>query len=185
MLVEGVEGVEGPSTISYRSRLHLREADGHSYARLYSTSRSQDVFGRLVSDAGGRQLRSSQGFKPRGMAWPDYAPPGPFYSEGELSGFITNTSKAVYTHTTFRTGRQKDFVKPDLDRMVPRQLKRYMAREPFDYASIVRPDAETTNQALRMLGTYASDEGFARRAGQIIPNCSPGGTGWHPDVRQA
>lgn len=54
--------------------------------RLYSTSRQSDVFGRLTSDALGRQLRSSQGERGPGQDLPWLAAREAFQSKGTLSG---------------------------------------------------------------------------------------------------
>ncbi len=70
----------------------------------------------------------------------------------------------------------------------PQQLKSFMRKYPISYYSAIRPDAETTNQTMRMLGTYSSDFAFADQARIFIPSGCPGGpatgTSWfHPDVR--
>jgi len=50
---------------------------------------------------------------------------------------------------------------------------------------VIRPDAETMNQTLRPLGTYASDAPHAQKTGNHIPHMvlGPERMYWHPDVR--
>jgi hypothetical protein len=52
----------------------------------------------------------------------------------------------------------------------------------LDFYAAARPFAQTTNQTLRMLGTYSSDAPVALALGVHIP----GGvaSGFHPDVQQ-
>ncbi|KAJ9520991.1 hypothetical protein QJQ45_022707 [Haematococcus lacustris] len=161
------------------------ETGGLTLTRLYSTSRTQDVFARLNVDADGRYQRSLTWRPKTHHAWPDYIPcSSSFYSEGNLSGFATNTSRAVYTHTTFKTGHVDFNDRAPIDTMVPQQLRRYRAREPYDYRATIRPDCQTTNQTMRMMGTYESDYQAAKQSGLFIPNGTPGGPAWfHPDVR--
>ncbi|KAL6762790.1 flagellar associated protein, partial [Haematococcus lacustris] len=174
-----------PSTLTYQQRLKLKEDNPYGYTRLYSTSRTQDVFARLNVDADGRYQRSLTWRPKTHHAWPDYIPcSSSFYSEGNLSGFATNTSRAVYTHTTFKTGHVDFNDRAPIDTMVPQQLRRYRAREPYDYRATIRPDCQTTNQTMRMMGTYESDYQAAKQSGLFIPNGTPGGPAWfHPDVR--
>lgn len=120
------------------------------------------------------------------MPWPEYLGQSEsFYSKGDLSGFNTNTSKVVYTPGhPFHSGHMQDQTRPPVESLVPAQLRRYKTKEPLDYMCAIRKDCETTNQTLRMMGTYEADYAHAQRAGTIIPNGCPGGPAFfHPDVR--
>lgn len=60
-----------------------------------------------------------------------------------------------------------------------------MQKSPIDFLSALRPDTQTTNQTLRMLGTYASDHSHAHRFNMHLPSACPGGPPggyFHPDV---
>jgi len=47
---------------------------------------------------------------------------------------------------------------------------------PLDFLAAARPQVRTTNETLRMLGTYSSDEAVAQRLGVHIPHgCSCAG----------
>lgn len=53
----------------------------------------------------------------------------------------------------------------------------------MEFMCAIRPDTETTQQTMRMLGTYHTDQTHADRMGVHIPHMSPGGSGtYHPDV---
>uniref|UniRef100_A0A7S0WPP5 Uncharacterized protein n=1 Tax=Chlamydomonas leiostraca TaxID=1034604 RepID=A0A7S0WPP5_9CHLO len=180
--------IASPSTLSYRDRLRLREKDSNAYSALYCTSNSYGgVHSRLYGDATSRQLRSSQQGRPStSMPWPEYLSTSEtFFSRGNLSGFCTNTTKAIYTPGhTFRVGHRPDDSLPDVNSLVPEQLRRYKAKEPFEYLAAIRKDCETTNQTLRMMGTYETDYAHARRSHTFIANSCPGGPAFfHPDVR--
>jgi hypothetical protein len=57
----------------------------------------------------------------------------------------------------------------------------HVQNEQIDYRAQIRPDAETTNQTLRMFGTYEGDYAAARQAGVFIPQASPR-VGGHAEV---
>jgi hypothetical protein len=52
---------------------------------------------------------------------------------------------------------------------------------PLDFMAAARPQAQTTNQTLRMLGTYSSDAAVAQALGVHAP-AGVMKPGFHPDV---
>ncbi|KAF5828851.1 hypothetical protein DUNSADRAFT_16987 [Dunaliella salina] len=187
-----------PSTLSYRDRLHLAQNDSFAYKQLYSHGSQKDVFARLTGDASGRIERlnetnssmSSTG-SPRSMdsadsdiPWPEMSPTSnAFYSQGTLSGFMSNTSKPGTSTASIRSSRNNLDAHVPLDKLPEKLEKRFKQQNPLEYMATLRPQAETTNQTLRMMGTYASD--FQnKRAGMQTVHMAPGGpAGFHPDVK--
>jgi hypothetical protein len=51
----------------------------------------------------------------------------------------------------------------------------------MDFMAAARPQAQTTNQTLRMLGTYSSDAAVAKALGVHVP-AGAMKPGFHPDV---
>ncbi|GIL81250.1 hypothetical protein Vretimale_1191 [Volvox reticuliferus] len=163
-----------PSTIRYRERLGIANEDVYKYNRLYATQQESDVWTRLTSDASLRQssARSRPPFQ-EGQAQVNYS-----YKN---SGFDSNTCPAQYTHNSFKQGLYQH------DTPIEQQHKitagRFKQAYPLDFMGQIRPETETTNQAMRMLGTYASDQAHADRLGIFIPQGCPGGKpSYHPDV---
>jgi hypothetical protein len=165
----------------------MKTADSNAYASIYS-SRHDKVWQRLSFDAQVRNL-SYRALKP--------TPPESLYMHssraslpcrGEMSGFVSNTSKVVYdTHTPLKSGHIKIPGETPVQDLVPQQLHRFIKKHPIDYLAAIRPDSESMNQTLRMLGTYSTDYAYADQARYYIPNGCPGGpaTGslYHSDVR--
>jgi hypothetical protein len=58
-----------------------------------------------------------------------------------------------------------------------------LQKYPQDFMADARPATQTTNQMLRVLGTYQEDYLTASRLGLFIPPGVP--KGWHPDVKTA
>lgn len=52
---------------------------------------------------------------------------------------------------------------------------------PLDFMSAMRPQTKTTNQTLRMLGTYETDSKLVDKLGARIPAGVT--SGFHPDVQ--
>jgi hypothetical protein len=164
-----------PSMMSYKDRLSLKNESAFEYTNLYTSSASSPVWERLFTDGTARHARSRS-------ARP-YQEGGNVPSQhGTLSGFATNSTcpSATYTPTqSFKTGYSADPV----ETMHPLVAKRYKQKYPMDFLISIRPDAETTNQTLRMLGTYRTDYEHAVRFCTFIPHGCPGGPqSFHPDV---
>jgi hypothetical protein len=51
----------------------------------------------------------------------------------------------------------------------------------MDFMAAARPQAQTTNQTLRMLGTYSGDAAVAKALGVHVP-AGAMTPGFHPDV---
>ena len=64
--------------------------------------------------------------------------------------YVTNSSKAAYTLTSFKEGHNQD-TQPCKDALAHPTLQRhYMHKHRIEYMSAIRPDAQTMNQTLRM-----------------------------------
>eukprot|EP00200_Dunaliella_tertiolecta_P002096 CAMPEP_0202345904 /NCGR_PEP_ID=MMETSP1126-20121109/4932_1 /ASSEMBLY_ACC=CAM_ASM_000457 /TAXON_ID=3047 /ORGANISM="Dunaliella tertiolecta, Strain CCMP1320" /LENGTH=132 /DNA_ID=CAMNT_0048937253 /DNA_START=218 /DNA_END=616 /DNA_ORIENTATION=- len=118
------------------------------------------------------------------VPWPEMSPTSnAFYSQGTLSGFMSNTSKPGTSTASIRSSRNNLEAHVPLDKLPEKLEKRYKQKNSLEYMATLRPQAETTNQTLRMMGTYASDY-QAKRAGMQIVHMAPGGpVGYHPDVK--
>ncbi|MEW5310245.1 MAG: hypothetical protein WDW38_002061 [Sanguina aurantia] len=165
----------GPSTLSYKERLRVKAESSYEYNRLYADGARGDVWSRLVADASVRT--ASTNLKPPFKEGSNAA-----FAQGGMSGFVSNTTAAVYSPITFKTGLlpTTDIPVEDLHLIAARRM---MKAEPIQFLSAIRPHTQTTNQALRMLGTYEPDHAHARRLGILIPSGCPGGEGFfHPDV---
>ncbi|GLC41521.1 hypothetical protein PLESTB_001002000 [Pleodorina starrii] len=163
-----------PSTNSYRDRLNLANEDAFKYNRLYSTQQGSDVWTRLTGDASVRQ---------------DSARRIPPFQDGQAqvgytyknSGFDSNTCPAQYTHNSFKAGLYQHGTPIEDQHKIT--AGRFKKAYPLDFMTQIRPETETTNQAMRMLGTYTSDQAHADRIGLFIPQGCPGGKpAYHPDV---
>lgn len=168
-----------PSALTYKARCSLARESGALYNRLYTQINHDDVVDRLYSDAGTRHLRSQSA---RPYTDPSVAAQR---SSGTLSGFVTNTTDpaAVYTKTSFKPNLSNKEHVIHVESLHPMVAKRFKQKHPVEFMNSIRPDAETTSQTLRMLGTYPTDQVHADRMGAIIPHMSPGGKGfYHPDV---
>lgn len=166
-----------PSTRRYRDRLELANSDTFLYNSMYNSMRQSDVWGRLTTDASLRQ--TSVRSRPS-SAWQEGQASGRY--SWKSSGFDSNTTPPVYTKTTFKQGYYQD------GQPIEQQHKitalRYKKKHPVDFMTQIRPDTETTNQAMRMLGTYDSDRLHTERLGVFIPQVCPGGKStYHADVR--
>ncbi len=75
-----------------------------------------------------------------------------------LRRFSTNTSPAVYTHTSFKAGHNPDFQPHPTTLTHPLLRRRYIHKNQLDCQSYMRPDCETTTQTQRMLNTYETDK---------------------------
>ncbi|GAX76833.1 hypothetical protein CEUSTIGMA_g4279.t1 [Chlamydomonas eustigma] len=176
-----------PSTLTYRNRLEMKSADSNAYASLYS-SRHNEVWQRLSFDAKVRSL-SYRALKPTPPeALFVQSPRASFACRDEISGFVSNTAKVVYDiHSPMKSGHMKSPGEVQVQDLVPQQLHRFINKHPIDYRAAIRPDSETVNQRMRMLGTYSTDFAYADQARYFIPSGCPGGpaTGswYHPDVR--
>lgn len=73
------------------------------------------------------------------------------FHPGALSGYNTNTDKAVYTtpHLSFKTGHNEKLGIDPSTLSHPLLAKRYMHKHKLDYMATIRPDCETTNQTQR------------------------------------
>ncbi|EFJ48348.1 hypothetical protein VOLCADRAFT_104737 [Volvox carteri f. nagariensis] len=163
-----------PSTMRYRDRLSMANEDVHKYNRLYLTPHESDVWTRLTSDAGLRQssARSIPPFQ-EGQAQVNYS--------FKNSGFDSNTCPAQYTHNSFKQGLYQHGTPIEQQHKIT--AGRFKRAYPLDFMCQIRPETETTNQAMRMLGTYSSDISHAERIGLFIPQGCPGGKpSYHPDV---
>lgn len=58
-----------------------------------------------------------------------------------------------------------------------------LQKHPLDLLAEARPAAQTTNQTLRMLGTYNSDTELARMLNVHIPAAGVKPGCFHPDVK--
>ncbi|GFR48392.1 hypothetical protein Agub_g10285, partial [Astrephomene gubernaculifera] len=164
-----------PSTLRYRERIDMSGEDAFTYNKLYTATQGFDVWTRLTTDAEIRQSTTREA--------------GP-YQEGKAqvtaspknSGFDSNTCPAEYTHTTFKSGLLPQPGQP-IEQQHKITARRFKQHYPLDFMSQIRPETETTNQAMRMLGTYTSDQAHADRMGIFIPQGCPGGKpAYHPDV---
>jgi hypothetical protein len=57
----------------------------------------------------------------------------------------------------------------------------FLQHFPLDFMAAARPQAQTTNQTLRMMGTYSSDAAVAKALGVHVP-AGAVKAGFHPDV---
>ncbi|GAX78366.1 hypothetical protein CEUSTIGMA_g5808.t1 [Chlamydomonas eustigma] len=164
-----------PSMMSYKDRLSLKDKSAFEYTNLYTNSASLPVWARLFTDGTVRhaRTRSARPYREGGNV------PS---QQGTLSGFVTNSTcpSATFTPTqSFKTGFSTDPV----ESMHPLVAKSYKQKFPIDFLISIRPDAETMNQTLRMLGTYRTDYEHAERFSTFIPSGCPGGPqSFHPDV---
>ncbi|PNH05556.1 hypothetical protein TSOC_008158 [Tetrabaena socialis] len=163
-----------PSTIHYKTRLALENEDGHAYNGLYATSQqSGDVWGRLHSDASVRQSTA--------RSFGDFHGGSTLQYSHKSSGFDSNTNPAVYTHNTFKQGHYQYGTPIEEQHTIT--ANRFKRSNPLEFMTAIRPETETTNQAMRMLGTYDSDQAHADRMKVFIPQGCPGGKpAYHPDV---
>lgn len=99
--------------------------------------------------------------------------------------YASNTDRACYTTTSFRTGHNPELAPSTSVITHPVISKRFLHKHKIDYMSNIRPDTETMNQTLRMLATYETDHVHAQQANMHIPHMSPApdGKNFHPDVR--
>ncbi|KXZ42462.1 hypothetical protein GPECTOR_144g725 [Gonium pectorale] len=164
-----------PSTRRYKERLSLAEEDTYKYNKLYASTQGSTVWSRLTADATVRQssARANGTFQEGGAQ---------VRHSVKNSGFESNTCPAPYTSTTFKSGLLPASGLP-VEELHKIQAVRYKQKYPLDFMSEIRPETETTNQAMRMLGTYAADQSHADRLGVFIPQGCPGGKpSYHPDV---
>lgn len=166
-----------PSTLRYKERVTLSREAPYEYGKIYSADHqmSSNVWGRLVADATVRQSISAQNSRPT----PDTFGRGIPEDTTASGGFVQNNH-----HTTKLTrGQTVRYQEPPVDSLHDLTAKSYKQKYPVDFMTAVRPDTETTNQTLRMMGTYKSDYAVASRFNMNIPNGCPGGKGaFHPDV---
>lgn len=178
-----------PSSLTYRERLHLNSYD---VGCLYGSTRNLSVFDRLTLDA---RSRSNARSRPSthwsqsenvlffssasdSMRRPDTA-------DSQASGFVTNTSSAVYNkNLTSRSGHLRLPGDANVETMSSEGLARMKKREPLDYFASIRPDTQSSSQTMRMFGTYDTDYDHATRSQCLIPIGCPAARGkWHhPDV---
>ncbi|PNW87469.1 hypothetical protein CHLRE_02g144450v5 [Chlamydomonas reinhardtii] len=163
-----------PSTLRYKDRLDCGKDDAFTYNRLYTATQGSDVWARLTVDASVRQSSArSRGSFQEGQAMVRHS--------FKNSGFDSNTCPAVLTHSTFKAGLYSYGV--PIEEQHPITARRFKQKQPLEFMTQIRPHTETTNQALRMLGTYVSDQPHADRLGMFIPAGCPGGKpAYHPDV---
>mmetsp|Transcript_40256 Transcript_40256/g.89397 ORF Transcript_40256/g.89397 Transcript_40256/m.89397 type:complete len:378 (+) Transcript_40256:766-1899(+) len=167
-----------PSTLTYKDRMRLQEDSSYAYNSLYVSGAMGPVWERLMADASIRQSK-------RWSSIPYQEGSTALYSTNTLSGFNTNSTRpsAVYTQTSFKPGHTDQLESVPLETLHPLTAKRHKQKYPVDFMAAIRPDAQTTNQTLRMLGTYKTDYPHAERFNMHIPEGAPGGDAWfHPDV---
>eukprot|EP00798_Chlamydomonas_sp_ICE-L_P027167 gene27167-2407_t len=187
-----------PSTLSYKERTALKEQNSIAYARFYTTCAKDHVVSRLTKDASLRSSRRALTPTPRGMLFAEF-PRGPFDSVDTLSGSFDATLTFRSGHMkTEQTAYNRHFgikqTRPatspaafestvPVDSLPPITLKHMKHVSKIDYYAAIRPDTQTTNQTLRMMGTYDRDHIHAEKLQNHIPSFSPGGAAWyHPDV---
>lgn len=199
-----------PSTLTYKERLTLKQTDGINYARLYDAGSKSHVWARLTTDASVRTSRRALTPTPHGACFAE-EPRSSFCALETHSGFVSNTSPKVWDeHLTLRTGHLQAEGTPyerhplqqgvktlrplttpmasrsqrlSVESLHPLEVKRFKQRNPLDYFAAIRPDTQSVNQTLRMMGTYDTDHDFAARSQSFIPSFSPGGPAWfHADV---
>lgn len=73
---------------------------------------------------------------------------------------------------------------PPVETLHPISFRRFAHTHPIDFYAAIRPDTQTTNQTLRMMGVYDSDYFFVKKMGVHIPHAS-GLRKFHPDVSLA
>jgi hypothetical protein len=92
--------------------------------------------------------------------------------------YVNNTQATRLVSAPQEAGAQKQ---PDLASMHPITLRSFKQNYPVDFMAALRPQAATTNQTMRVLGTYESDKVGMQLLGiKQVPGVAPG---FHPDVR--
>lgn len=161
-----------PSTLKYKERVALRSEFPHEYGRLYEhgSVKSRSVYDRLSADAVVRQsmLKSDDCRKD------DLGK----FREGP-SGFATNNCKDSVRLTSSEVAAAKDQPAQDLNNITALNSHK---RHSVDFMCATRPQAQTTNQTMRMLGTYKSDAQVIKKLGTTLAGVIK--SGYTPDIRQ-
>lgn len=166
-----------PSTLGYRERVTLSREKPFEYGKIYDADhqRSSHVWNRLVADATVRQTISANNTRPP----TEYFGKGIPEDTSSSGGFVQNN----HATNKLTRGQQVKYVEPSVDTLHDITAKSYKKQFPMDFMTAVRPDTETVNQTLRMMGTYKPDYAIADRFKMNIPNGCPGGKGeFHADV---
>lgn len=98
--------------------------------------------------------------------------------------FVSNNNTPMLTRTFHEvSGLDSTTQNPPLETLHPLTLKSYKNKFPLDFLAAARPAAQTTNQTMRMLGTYTGDEQLARLINARIPAVGIKPGCFHPDVK--
>ncbi|WIA35534.1 hypothetical protein OEZ86_003960 [Tetradesmus obliquus] len=203
--LEGVsECVVLPSTLGYRERQLLQKTAGFEYGKIYNSAQSMGVVDRLTMDASVRQRLqvTHAASSPAGTLGSDWArmtasstsPCSSCSSSGASlsgarsrsssrppSGFVSNNNVPALTRSLHEAAASAGAEQLPLGSLHPITLKSYYKHFPLDFMSAARPQAQTTNQTLRMLGTYSSDAAVAKALGVHVP-AGAVKPGFDPDV---
>lgn len=172
-----------PSNLTYRERLALGKESKADYNRLYVAGAAPSVWDRLCKDARHRQgvMQSREPYYEGGNV-PSRSNTVP----GANTGFSSNSHPACSYRPglPLKTGHLDNHLgRTPVQKMHPIVAKKFKQRDPIEFLATVRPDTESTNQTLRMMGTYEPDFEIADRFNMHIPAVCPGGKPFfHPDV---
>ena len=159
-----------PSSLSPRARVNLAREQPHAYNAIYAANESLPVWERLLHDAHARQTRPVKHYQDKKVSSSSYS---------IKSGFVSNTvdtfSRTRPSHSTHQS--------VPVESLHPIQAKRMKQREPIEFMASIRPTTQTTNQTLRMMGTYETDLDHARRFKIQVPEALlTKNKFFHPDV---
>lgn len=150
-LKEASQKLSFPSTLTYKERIHLRDCDSVEYKRMHNTkSRRGPVWKRLEADAWARQGVPCHQYS----FWAGHGP-----GAKETVGY----TQAVADRHISMPPKGFEMIDPPASRLHRLTLERYRKHFPSEFYASIRPHTSTTNQTLRMLGTYACDADFADR----------------------
>ncbi|KAL6754359.1 hypothetical protein V8C86DRAFT_2704290 [Haematococcus lacustris] len=172
-------GVANPSSLSYRERVELIDSGNTAeHHRLWVQAYKPGVWDRLLEDASTRsRQRQSLPNAPDSVT--------ALRHTGTLSGYASNTAPAVHSMNSFNNGHNSIAAPHPTSLNHPWLSKRFMHKDKIEYMAAIRPDCETMNQTLRMMGTYPTDAPHAARCQLHMPPLSPAipPGAFHPDVR--
>eukprot|EP00878_Enallax_costatus_P027365 GHUV01029448.1.p1 GENE.GHUV01029448.1~~GHUV01029448.1.p1 ORF type:complete len:224 (+),score=48.23 GHUV01029448.1:56-673(+) len=180
-----------PSTLNYRERAELQKKHACEYGRTYNSPGRMNVYDRLTADAAVRQNVKSMHTPPSEPVDVDLKLATAAATRGTSrsgspslpSGFVSNnnipaTTKSFHEAATLEATTQD----PPLSTLHPITLKSYHKKYQMDFLAAARPAAQTTNQTMRMLGTYEGDADVVRMMNVHIPAVGVKPGCFHPDV---